>query len=99
LSFVCLLEIQLHFPDNASLKGKRKELQSLKTQLQRRFGAAVAETDDHDLWQRATVSAAVVGRSHGGVSESANRIERFVEARFPETSSMERALMSSDDLL
>jgi uncharacterized protein YlxP (DUF503 family) len=99
LSFVCLLEIQLHFPDNASLKGKRKELQSVKTQLQRRFGAAVAETDHHDLWQRATLSAAVVGRSSGGVSESANRIERFVESRFPETSSAERFLISSDDLL
>ena len=44
MSFVCLLEIQLHFPDNGSLKGKRKELSSLKAQLQRRFGAAVAET-------------------------------------------------------
>ena len=33
MSFVCLLEIHLHFPDNGSLKGKRKELQSLKEQL------------------------------------------------------------------
>ena len=99
MSFVCLLEIQLHFPDNASLKGKRKELQSLKMQLQKRFGAAVAETDHHDLWQRATLSAALVGRSAGGVSESAAAIERFVESRFPETSSVQRTLVSSDDLL
>ena len=27
LSYVCVLEINLHFPDNGSLKGKRKELQ------------------------------------------------------------------------
>ena len=27
LSYVCVLEIDLHFPDNGSLKGKRKELQ------------------------------------------------------------------------
>ena len=99
MSFVCLLEIQLHFPDNASLKGKRKEVQSLKAQLQRRFGAAVAETDHHDLWQRATLSAAIVGRSAGVVGECATRIERFVESRFPETSSTERSLLSSDDLL
>jgi len=99
LSFLCLVEIQLHFPDNGSLKGKRKELQSLKAQLQRRFGASVAETDHHELWQRATLSAAVVGRSAGVVSESAGRIERFVESRFPETSSTERALLSSDELL
>jgi uncharacterized protein len=99
LSFVCLLEIQLHFPDNASLKGKRKELQSLKAQLQRRFGAAVAETGHQELWQRATLSAAVVGPSAGGVAQSASRIERFVESRFPETSSTERAVLSSDDML
>jgi uncharacterized protein len=99
LSFVCLLEIQLHFPDNGSLKGKRKELQSMKAQLQRRFGASVAETDHHDLWQRATLSAAVVGRSAGGVRESAAGIERFVESRFPESSRVERTLVSSDDLL
>ena len=99
MSFVCLLEIQLHFPDNASLKGKRKELQSLKRQLQRRFGAAVAETDHHELWQRATLTAAVVGRSAGVVGECAAGIERFVGSRFPETSRVERTLVSSDDLL
>ena len=99
MSFLCLLEIQLHFPDNASLKGKRKELQSLKMQLQKRFGASVAETDHHELWQRATLSAAVVGRSAGGVSENATGIERFVTSRFPETSRVERTLVSSDDLL
>jgi uncharacterized protein YlxP (DUF503 family) len=37
MSFVCLLEIHLHFPDNGSLKGKRKEVVGLKAQLQRRF--------------------------------------------------------------
>jgi len=99
LSFVCLVEIHLHLPDNGSLKGKRKELQSLKGQLHRRFGASVAETGHHDLWQRATLSAAVVGRSAGGVTEAAAAIERFVESRFPESSRCERAVLSSADLL
>jgi uncharacterized protein YlxP (DUF503 family) len=99
LSFVCLVEIQLHFPENGSLKGKRKELQGLKSQLQRRFGAAVAETDHHDLWQRATLSAAVVGRTAGDVAQAATRIERYVESQFPETSRTVRALASGDELL
>jgi uncharacterized protein len=99
LSFVCLVEIHLHFPDNGSLKGKRKELQGLKSQLQRRFGAAVAETDHHDLWQRATVSAAVVGRSATAASKAATRIERYVVSQFPETSRTERVLASGDELL
>jgi uncharacterized protein YlxP (DUF503 family) len=99
LSFVCLVEIHLHFPDNGSLKGKRKELQGLKAQLQRRFGAAVAETDHHDLWQRATLSAAVVARSAGAATEAAARIQRYVDSQFPETSRTERALASGDELL
>jgi uncharacterized protein YlxP (DUF503 family) len=89
----------LHFPENGSLKGKRKELQALKAQLQRRFGAAVAETDHHELWQRATLSAAVVGRTAGAAAEAARRIERHVESQFPETSRTERALVSADELI
>ena len=99
MSFVCLVQIQLHFPDTHSLKGKRKELQGLKAAIHRRFGAAVAETDHHDLWQRATLSAAVVSRSAGGAEASAAKIERYVRSCFPDGVSTERALVSSADLL
>ena len=99
MSFICLLEIHLHFPDNHSLKGKRKEIVSLKSQLQRKFGAAVSETDHHDLWQRGTLSAALVGAEAGRLSDAAARLERFVEARFPQGVRVERALASADELL
>ena len=97
MSFVCLLEIHLHFPDSGSLKGKRKELNALKAQLQRRFGAAVAETDHHDLWQRATLSAALVGREAGRVFEAAAGVERYVVGRFPDGARIERALLSAEE--
>ena len=48
--YVGILSVELHFPDNHSLKGKRKELLSAKAQLHRRFGASVAEVDHHDVW-------------------------------------------------
>jgi uncharacterized protein len=99
MSFICLLEIHLHFPENGSLKGKRKELSSLKAQLQRRFGAAVSETDHHDLWQRATLSAALVGREAGMVAEAAARLERYVQSQFPDGVRLERTLVSADELL
>jgi uncharacterized protein len=99
MSFVCLLKIHLHFPNNGSLKGKRKEISSLKAQLHRRFGAAVSETDHHELWQRATVSAALVGREAGTLSEVAARLERYVEAQYPEGVHLERTLVSDEDLL
>jgi uncharacterized protein len=99
LSFVCLLEIQLHFPDNGSLKGKRRELSSLKAQLQRRFGAAVAETGHHDLWQRSELTAALVGREAGTLSNKAAALERYVISMFPDGARVECHLVSREDLL
>jgi uncharacterized protein len=99
LSFVCLLEIHLHFHDNGSLKGKRKELSSLKAHLQRRFGAAVAETDHHDLWQRSEVTAVLVGRDAGPLRDKAAALERYVISMFPDGARVECQLVSREDLL
>ena len=99
MSFVCLIQIHLHFPDNGSLKGKRRELSSLKAQLQRRFGASVAETDHHELWQRATLTVALVGRDASSVRERAASVRRFVESMFPEQAAMESLVLSAQDLM
>ncbi len=98
MAFVSLIRIHLHFPENGSLKGKRKELQSVKAQLQRRFGAAVAETDHHELWQRAELSAALVGREAGTVEGTQDALERWVVARHPDAS-VQGTLLSDADLM
>ena len=98
MAFVCILEIELHFPENGSLKGKRRELSSLKAQLQRRFGAAVAETAHHDLWQRAGLTAALVGRDAGLLKDRAAEVERYVWGMFPDGARVESHLISSEDL-
>jgi uncharacterized protein len=99
MSFVCLVEVHLHFPDNGSLKGKRKEIATLKAQLQRRFGAAVSETGHHDLWQRATVTAALVGRDATTVDDAAAKLGRYVESQFPQGVRVERGLLSAEEVL
>jgi uncharacterized protein len=99
MAFVCLLQIHLHFPENGSLKGKRKELLSLKAQLQRRFGASVAETEHQQLWQRSTLSAALVGRDVRGLEEAAARLTRYLESQFPDGVRVERGLISADEIL
>ena len=99
MSYVCILEIQLHFPDTGSLKGKRKELSSLKAQLQRRFGAAVAETDHHDLWQRSELTAALVGNGITDLGNRAAALERYVISMFPDGASVESRIVSGEDLL
>jgi uncharacterized protein YlxP (DUF503 family) len=96
--FVAVLVIELHFPDAASLKGKRKELSSIKAQLHGRLGVAVAETGYQDLWQRATLTAALTGGSLHRVSLAADEVERWVLARCPEGARVERLVASVDDL-
>ena len=98
MAFVCILEIELHFPENGSLKGKRRELSSLKAQLHRRFGAAVAETAHHELWQRAGLTAALVGRDAGVLKDRAADVERYVWGMFPDGATVESQLISTKDL-
>ena len=96
--FVAVLVIHLHFPDSESLKGKRKELSSIKSQLRGRLGVAVSEVDHHDLWQRAMLTAAVTGRTQSAITTQADNVERWLEARCPERLRVERMLVSVEEL-
>ena len=98
MAFLVYLELGLFFPEGSDLKGKRKEVQSVKAHLSRRFGASVAETDHHDLWQRATLSCALVARDASGARSQADALERWMSGRFPEGYSVDRTLLSSEDL-
>jgi uncharacterized protein YlxP (DUF503 family) len=95
-AFVCVIEARLHFGEVQDLKGKRKLIQSLKTQLRQRFGASVAEVDGHDKWQRSTLVCALVG--DGEVGDRADGLVRFIESRCPDGCSFDRDLLSLDDL-
>jgi uncharacterized protein YlxP (DUF503 family) len=96
--FVAVLVIELHFPEAGSLKSKRRELSSVKAQLRGRLGTAVAEIDHQDLWQRATLSAALTGGSLATLSAAADNVERWLESRFPQGVRIERIVASVDDL-
>ena len=65
--------VDLHFPEAESLKSKRKDLQSIKAVLQRRFGAAVAETGYQDLWQRSRLTVALTSGSLAHLQEAVDR--------------------------
>ncbi|MDX6690284.1 MAG: uncharacterized protein QOG15_1741 [Solirubrobacteraceae bacterium] len=97
-AYVALLLVHLHFPDAESLKAKRKDLASVKAQLHGRMGVAVAEVGHQDLWQRATLAAALTGGSPRVLQSATDRVERFLLDRFPETCHIERALASFDDV-
>jgi uncharacterized protein len=87
--YVGILSVELHFPEAGSLKGKRKYVKSAKAQLQNRFGAAVAEVDHHDLWQRARLTVACVAREH-------REAERLLEEAVRYLSGQEYELVGSE---
>src|SRR5437764_13744291 len=92
--YVGILSAELHLPQNGSLKGKRKELLSVKAQLQRRFGASVAEVDHHDLWQRARITLSCVGREYRDAEELLAGAERYLAAQAFELSVLARQLVT-----
>ncbi|MBV9005106.1 MAG: DUF503 domain-containing protein [Solirubrobacterales bacterium] len=96
--YVAVLVIDLHFPDVGSLKGKRKELSSIKAQLHGRMGVAVAETDYQDLWQRARLTAALTGGSLARLTAAADTVERWLRARCADGVVVERVVLSLDEL-
>ena len=71
----------------------------MKAHLQQRFGAAVAETDHHDLWQRSTLTVALVGRNASVVDDAAAKLERYVLSQVPDGARVERRLISTDEVL
>jgi uncharacterized protein len=92
--YVGILSFELHFPESHSLKGKRKELLSVKAQLQRRFGAAVAEVDHHEVWQRARLTLACVARGHTELLGLLEGAERYLAGQAFELGSVERQIVT-----
>jgi uncharacterized protein YlxP (DUF503 family) len=95
--YVGILSAELHFPENGSLKGKRKELLSVKAQLQRRFGASVAEVDHHELWQRSRVTISCVARGYREVEELLDGAERFLVGQAFELGRIDRDVVTLED--
>jgi uncharacterized protein YlxP (DUF503 family) len=95
--WVGILSAELHFPEAHSLKEKRMLLRSAKDQLRNRFGAAVAEVDHHDAWQRTRITAAVVTRQHGEAEKLLADAERYLASREWELGQVERDLVTHDE--
>ena len=76
---VAVSVFELHIPAGQSLKEKRKVVKGLTERLHQRFRVSVAETDYHDLHQRAQIAVAVVHRSRSEVEHLLDRILAHIE--------------------
>lgn len=95
--YVGILSAELLLPGNHSLKGKRKELLSMKAQLARRFGASVAEVDHHDVWQRTRLTLSCVTRGYRELEELLDGAERYLAGQAFELARVERKVVTLDE--
>ena len=73
---VCKLTLRL--PENSSLKGKRQVVKSITSRVGNQFNVSVAEIDDHDLWQIATIGVCYVSNSRRHANEVLSKVMNFI---------------------
>jgi hypothetical protein len=71
-------KIKLRIPENTSLKGKRNVVKSILTQLKNKFDVSVAEVDDQQLWQIATLGVCYVSNNSRHANEVLSKVINFV---------------------
>ncbi len=80
---VGICRVKLRFPENLSLKGKRQILKSITTRLRTKFNISVAEVDDNELWQLATVGLCCVSNNKRYTNEVLSKaVDFIVNSRF-----------------
>ena len=73
---VCTIKLRL--PENLSLKGKRRVLKSITTRVRNKFNVSVAEVDDQNLWQLATLGICCVSNDSRHTNEVLSKIADFI---------------------
>jgi uncharacterized protein len=77
---VGIARIQFRLHGNQSLKEKRKVVKSLVEKSRHRFNVAVAEVEDQDVHQRATLGIAVVGNDGRLLNSVLDRVVDFMDS-------------------
>jgi uncharacterized protein YlxP (DUF503 family) len=75
---VGVCKINLRIPENESLKGKRHVLQSIISRVRDKFNVAVAEVENGDKWQIATIGICCVSNNGRHTNEVVSKIIDFI---------------------
>jgi uncharacterized protein YlxP (DUF503 family) len=70
--------VSLRLPENLSLKGKRGVLKSITGRVRHKFEVAVAEVDDNDAWQRATIGICCISNDKRHSNQVISRAVDFI---------------------
>ena len=70
------LTLEIRIEGAASLKDKRQVLRSLKDKLRQSFNVSIAELEQTDLWQRATIGVVSISSSRSYLAGLMQQVER-----------------------
>ena len=73
---ICTIKCRL--PENSSLKGKRQIIKPITTRLQNKFNISVAEIDDNDQWQLATIGICCISNDKRHTNTVLSNVVNFV---------------------
>lgn len=76
---VGISSFELHLPSSRSLKDKRRVVKSLVERIHQRFRVSIAETDFHDLHQRAEIGLAAVANGEPEIERLLDEIHCMVD--------------------
>ena len=80
---VGICKVRLRLPENSSLKGKRQVVKSITARVQHKFNVSIAEVDDNDLWQMATIGISYVSNDQRHTNEVLSKVVNFIrDSRF-----------------
>jgi uncharacterized protein len=78
--FIGVCTIEMHIPESGSLKTKRHSLKSLKDRIRAKFNVSVAEVDDNDLWQKASLAVAAVSNDRSHLNQTLDHVLNLVRS-------------------
>jgi uncharacterized protein YlxP (DUF503 family) len=76
---VGVCKITLRIPENMSLKGKRQVLKSITSRVRNKFNVAVAEVDNNDAWQIATIGVCYISNNKRHSNQVLSKVVNFIE--------------------
>jgi len=74
---ICIID--LHLPENSSIKGKRRVVKSIVTRVKNKFNVSAAEVDDNDKWQKIKLGFSMVSNDRKYIDGALNNLVDFIE--------------------
>ena len=75
-----VLQVKLRLHASHSLKSKRQFVKPIITRVQNKFNVSVAEVDDQELWQMATLGVSCVSNSPRHANEVLSKVMDYINS-------------------